>query len=259
MIAIGNTLRDARKRQGLELSDCELETRIRARYLTALEDERFDLLPERAYARGFLRTYATFLGLDSHALVQELDERMGGVPGGDEPQTTHTVSPRRRTTLPRARPRRRGGMRKKGAIVWLVVGALGALLVALWVGAAWNVRPIGLQVSTPTTPGRTTPAAATPSRTSPTGLGATAPEVSLVGSPGTGSQVTVRQATAKGKVLFSGTIVAGAMRQFATTGGIWLRFDVTTGVQLFVSGRPVEIPGGMSRVVIHSNGVVQPG
>jgi cytoskeletal protein RodZ len=261
MIAIGNTLRDARRRHGLELPQCELETRIRARYLAALEDERFDLLPEPAYARGFLRSYANFLGLDARVLVEELDDRMGMVSTVDEPPIARTPPPRRRSSLPRARQRRRSRMRRKGAIAWLVAGVLGALLVALWVGAAWNVRPSALEVPTTTPPVHTTPTALTPTTTSqvPAGPALTTPQVSLVGSPSTGSHVTVRAAKSTGKVLFSGVIAPGAMRQFSTTGGIWMSFDASTGVQLFVSGRPVEIPGGISRLVISATGVVGPG
>jgi cytoskeleton protein RodZ len=51
-------------RRGLELTQIEADTCIRARYLRALEDERFELLPGTAYVRGFLRTYARYLGLD---------------------------------------------------------------------------------------------------------------------------------------------------------------------------------------------------
>jgi len=47
---IGSRLREARERHGLELADVERETRIRARWLRALEEERFDLLPDRAAA-----------------------------------------------------------------------------------------------------------------------------------------------------------------------------------------------------------------
>src|SRR3974390_1780461 len=141
MIDIGTTLRDARKRQGLELPECELQTRIRARYLSALEEERFDQLPETAYARGFLRSYATFLGVDARVLVEEFDDRMGGPPGGGDPPIPPSEPPRRRLPLPGAPVRKRGGTRHTGAIVWLVIGALGALLVALWIGAAYRDRP----------------------------------------------------------------------------------------------------------------------
>jgi cytoskeleton protein RodZ len=75
MFEIGSTLREARTRQGLELHDAERATRIRAKYLAALEEERFDQLPAEAYAKAFLRTYADFLGLDSELYVAELNSR----------------------------------------------------------------------------------------------------------------------------------------------------------------------------------------
>jgi cytoskeleton protein RodZ len=72
---IGTSLRAARERQKLELSDVERATRIRTKYLEALEEERFEVLPGDAYAKGFLRTYADFLGLDGLRFVDEYNER----------------------------------------------------------------------------------------------------------------------------------------------------------------------------------------
>jgi len=192
MIDIGTTLRDARKRQGLELSECELQTRIRTRYLIALEEERFDVLPEPAYARGFLRSYATFLGIDARVLVEEFDDRMGGPPGGGEPPIPPSDPPRRRLPLPGAAVRKRGGMRNKGAIVWLVVGVFGALLVALWVGAAYRERPSPITTAPAAAPAVSSPAAAT---TTPPATG-----FSIAGLP-TGARVVItagRQTGASG-------------------------------------------------------------
>jgi cytoskeleton protein RodZ len=73
---IGSRLREARERQGLTLHAAERATRIRARWLEALEEERFDLLPERVYAIGFLRTYAHYLGLQEQLFVDELSSRL---------------------------------------------------------------------------------------------------------------------------------------------------------------------------------------
>lgn len=254
MIDIGTTLRDARKRQGLELPECELQTRIRARYLTALEEERFDLLPEPAYARGFLRSYATFLGVDARVLVEEFDDRLGGPPGGGEPPIPPSEPPRWRLPLPGARVRKRGVIRHKGAIAWLVIGALGALLVALWVGAAYRDRPPAITPPAATTPALTAPAASSPTTGNP-------PRGALVlrmqGSPGTGSRVTVRAGTGTGKILFSGEIRAGAVQDVSAPGNLWLTFDASTGVGLEANGQPIEIPGGISRVVITPSGTVQ--
>jgi transcriptional regulator with XRE-family HTH domain len=65
LFEIGSSLREARERRGLELNEIERATRIRSRYLRALEEEQFGQLPGRAYAKGFLRTYADYLGLDA--------------------------------------------------------------------------------------------------------------------------------------------------------------------------------------------------
>jgi cytoskeleton protein RodZ len=68
---IGEVLKAARVRAGLDLAAVEERTKIRVRYLRALEEERWDELPSTAYGKGFLRTYAELLGLDPEALVDE--------------------------------------------------------------------------------------------------------------------------------------------------------------------------------------------
>ncbi|WP_027355414.1 helix-turn-helix domain-containing protein [Desulfofundulus thermocisternus] len=73
---LGKILQEARQARGLSLEQVEKETKIRRRYLEALEKEAFDLLPGRVYVRGFLRTYARYLGLDAEALVARLEEML---------------------------------------------------------------------------------------------------------------------------------------------------------------------------------------
>ena len=75
MFEIGNSLREARERQGLEYPQIELATKIRAKYIRALEDEHFDVLPTGTYIKGFLRSYAEFLGLDGQLYVDEYNSR----------------------------------------------------------------------------------------------------------------------------------------------------------------------------------------
>ncbi|MGH2425077.1 MAG: helix-turn-helix domain-containing protein, partial [bacterium] len=67
-VGIGERLRNAREARGWTLADVAELTRIRAVFLEAIEEERFDRLPGRMYVRGFLRTYATALGLDPEDL-----------------------------------------------------------------------------------------------------------------------------------------------------------------------------------------------
>lgn len=70
--AIGARLREARLRQGLEIADCATATRIRERYLVAIEDGRYESLPDPAYINGFVRAYAGHLGVVVEGPVREL-------------------------------------------------------------------------------------------------------------------------------------------------------------------------------------------
>src|SRR5580765_7848713 len=100
MFEIGSSLREARMRQGLDFPQIESATKIRGKYLRALEDEDFAQLPAQTYVKGFLRTYAEHLGLDGELYVDEFNSRYVGGDEGEAP--LHAT--RRRTV---SRPRRR--------------------------------------------------------------------------------------------------------------------------------------------------------
>lgn len=117
MFEIGSSLREARIRRRLDHARIEAGTKIRTRYLTALEEEQFELLPGEAYAKAFLRTYAEYLGLDGQLYV-EYSSRFGN---REEPVVT---SPRPRVLTP--------GFKA------LVIGLIGFAAVMLLV-VAWKV------------------------------------------------------------------------------------------------------------------------
>jgi cytoskeleton protein RodZ len=73
---IGSILKEARARRGLDIRTVEEQTKIRTKYLRALENGDWDALPGPAYTRGFLRTYASLLGLDAEALLDEYRRRV---------------------------------------------------------------------------------------------------------------------------------------------------------------------------------------
>jgi cytoskeletal protein RodZ len=75
MFELGNSLREARMRRGLGFEELERVTKIRSKYLRALENEDFALLPGPTYVKGFLRTYAERLGLDGQLYVDEFNSR----------------------------------------------------------------------------------------------------------------------------------------------------------------------------------------
>jgi cytoskeletal protein RodZ len=77
MFEIGATLREARERRQLTWEQVEADTKIRAKYLRALEEEEFNSLPSGTYVRGFLRAYASYLGLDGRLFVDEYASRFG--------------------------------------------------------------------------------------------------------------------------------------------------------------------------------------
>jgi cytoskeleton protein RodZ len=75
MPEIGDQLRETRMRNRIDIADVEAATKIRAKYLRALENEEWDLLPGPTFVKTFLRTYADYLGLDARNLVEEYRAR----------------------------------------------------------------------------------------------------------------------------------------------------------------------------------------
>jgi cytoskeletal protein RodZ len=75
MADVGTRLRDERERRGIGIDEIEAETRIRAKFLLAIEEGRYDVLPGPAYVRAFVRGYAEQLGLDPQEFVAELNAR----------------------------------------------------------------------------------------------------------------------------------------------------------------------------------------
>src|ERR671915_1897969 len=75
MPEIGETLREARMRRRIDMTEVETATKIRGKYLRALENEEWELLPGPTFVKTFLRTYADYLGLDARNLVEEYRAR----------------------------------------------------------------------------------------------------------------------------------------------------------------------------------------
>ena len=88
--------REARLRQGLDFPEIETGTKIRGKYLRALEDEQFDVLPGQTYVKGFLRTYADYLGLDGQLYVDEFNSRYVARTRADDPRAAHGPARRHR-------------------------------------------------------------------------------------------------------------------------------------------------------------------
>jgi cytoskeleton protein RodZ len=124
MPSIGDTLREARMRQRLDIADVEERTKIRAKYLRALENEEFGMLPGPTFVKTFLRTYSELLGLDPQRLLEEYRVRYES---GDEVEHIQSLGP---PNLARDR-RRRGPRVGAGSVLLLVVVAVVGALVAI--------------------------------------------------------------------------------------------------------------------------------
>jgi len=121
-VGIGETLREARHDAGIELEEVERTIRIRSRYLAALENEDWDVLPGDAYVRGFLHTYGDYLGLDGTALVDEYDRLGVGREGEQPPEVSFEP----------ARPGGGDGFWRRAVPITIgVVGAIVVLFVVL--------------------------------------------------------------------------------------------------------------------------------
>jgi len=214
---LGTSLREARARRSIDINQAEFATKIRAKYLRALEEERFEQLPSPTYVKGFLRTYAEYLGLDGQLYVDEFNSRF--VAGEDSER------PRRSSVRPERRTRR-----LETGIVLLVVAIV--VLVTLVVAAAWN--------SSSSPPKKTAPPAKhvvrkhTPPRI--------VPYLQIEATRGD-SYVAVHRGSATGRLLFQGTIERGRTEPF-TGKRFWVSVSSPENLRILVGGKEVSLRGG---------------
>lgn len=133
---IGRVLKQARRDRGLSLEEAERATKIRKRYLAGLEHDDYTVLPDAVYARGFLRTYANFLGLDGEGLSRELKSRR-------KPRRERGINyepPKSDFERPILTPGGVGGTEKRRVPVSTIVTlAIAILVVAALIGALYYV------------------------------------------------------------------------------------------------------------------------
>jgi cytoskeleton protein RodZ len=123
---VGHTLREARTRRKIDLSEVEAATKIRARYLRAIENEEWDALPGEIYTRAFIRAYAGHLGLDGERLAEEQRRGIGASRPGERLPRMEPVTPRppRRVAWPPVPPRLLAAVVSVALIALLVVVGL---------------------------------------------------------------------------------------------------------------------------------------
>jgi cytoskeleton protein RodZ len=232
---IGADLHRARTRREIELGEVEAATRIRIRFLRAIEAEEWEVLPGGVYTRGFIRTYASFLGMDGERLVDDYRREVEGVPAGRGPApdlaplaaSTATGSP--------------GGRRSVSYLGWLVVPAV--LLVA---AVAIVALPDGGGQDNPVrAPAETNHQGAA---RKPTPAKAPKPAGGIELRLTAGAEVWVCLLDSGGRPLVEGQILEAGAEEGPFRSG---SFTVSLGngeVSMLIDGRQAEIPASSSPV-----------
>lgn len=160
MADIGPTLREARIRAKVDVSEVETDTKIRAKYLRAIENEEWDRLPGPVYAKSFLRTYGDYLGLDSRMLVEEFKRRYER-PTEHEPPAPIASFPREHERERTPRGPLLPSWAPIGFVLIVIVAALFVVGTVFGGGSSKSNSPAGLHAGRrrhPTTTQRPAPA-----------------------------------------------------------------------------------------------------
>ncbi|MGI8902465.1 MAG: helix-turn-helix domain-containing protein [Solirubrobacteraceae bacterium] len=236
---IGPTLREARMRLKIDIAEVETRTKIRARYLRAIENEEWDLLPGPVYAKSFLRTYGDFLGLDSGLLIDDFKRRHDSPP--DQELNPIASGGRERERFAR------------GPLLppWAIIG----VVLVLIVGALYLLGGTGGPSTTSTPragahpgahPGAPASTHRPPAPTLPATLPAR-PRTVTLRLQATG-QVYVCLVNGRGKRLIPGLIFAAGQRIASATAGRLLLTLGNASVRMTVNGAAVSVPSSQSSI-----------
>ena len=242
MPALGERFRAAREARGLTLSEVAEQIRIRSVYLTAIEEENWSSIGAPVYVRGFLRTYARFLGLDPEEAVGEFSAS-GHVVAEPEAPAYGEIPARRanRSLLP---------------FIW-VASIVAVLLIAY---VAYNAfaphDDQSANVATESTP--VSSASATALAGEPASAGSPLPSAQASVTPASPNTLEVRlsapswlRVVVDGNVSIEGTFPAGTAKTFRGKSAL-LRVGNAAGVAVFVDGKPVGSLGKAGDVVERS-------
>jgi cytoskeleton protein RodZ len=238
MPEIGQALREARMRSRIDVSEIEAQTKIRAKYLRALENEEWDLLPGPTFVKSFLRTYGQALGLDGKALVEEYRLNYERPNEALEPIVPGSSSKSARAgggAAARARAAYAGGPSRMYAIA---IGVAGIVVVLLIVGLLSSGS--SNHNNTPSTPARSTKSPHRSAGHAPTTPADASDLVALSIQPTAPVYVCLISAT--GRKLIPGTILQPGTVQPTYHSHRFLLTLGNASVKLLIDGTPRAIP-----------------
>jgi cytoskeletal protein RodZ len=236
---IGTTLREARVRHKLTLQQVEEDTKIRVKYLQAMENEDFDLMPGQAYVKGFLQTYAGYLGLDPSIILDEYRSRGAAreelQPFGGSSVIGKPHSHRRRNTL-----------------AFIAVACLLVLAVIYALGLnsedATNTGGTGIDPgllspsSSPSVVVSDTPTARPTASPTPS-------DIVRVSTVAGDCWLEVRQDSSTGRVLYSGTLARGRTKVFRES-ALWLRVGNPPAISIRVGAKVTPALEGAGPLIL---------
>lgn len=252
MFEIGGSLREARLKRNLTPADVQKAIRIRDRYLQALEEERWELLPGDAYVKGFLRTYADYLGLDGSLYVDEYNNRYA------HPEETPFVPERfARTNGPLAGV---GFLRPLVAIGVIVLVVAGIAAIAAW---QLSDSSNGKQGAPPTTsPGTTTSSHHTTTKKKhtqppPHHVAATLPTRAVVSAARGNCWLWIRSGSANGQTVYEATLLQGKTLPInLAKGPVWIDIGDPTSIDVHLGGKLVHgLPTQAGMVMLTRHGL----
>ncbi len=235
MFEIGPTLREARVRKRLTLQQVEEDTKIRCRYLQALEDEDFGVLPGQAYAKGFLHSYASYLGLDPKVFVDEFNSRYAEA---DEDQFAGASALRR----PAA------SRRKSGLIFFAVVAVL--VLAAIYLIGIGGGKDDDLPNVNPSALTPSASPSAKHSPTSPPAPAVTGASTVVVEATNAACYIEVFTSSLQNTATYAGILQQGERKTFRPKGVLYVRVGGNpSSLSIWLNDEQVQTQGDTSGVV----------
>jgi cytoskeleton protein RodZ len=274
---IGNTLREARIRRGLTIADVENVTKIRTKYLQALEENDFEVLPGPTVVRGFLRSYALFLKVDPEGLLEEYAGSYE-VRRDEIGQFRSELTTQRRSQTSAERKQKRTRRTQRGYVAAALL-AIVIIAVIAWLGArngdkggavldgssvsssstmttSSSTTTLPVDDTTTSEPGDTTTSESGGTTTTgavPTTAGQ---NLTLVLKVTEGScWMVVREDSETGAELYAGTLSAGGQQTFDSAKGYWVRAGIPAALTFTVNGTPFSVTGGAGVFIITETGV----
>jgi len=262
---IGNTLRETRVRKGLTIKDVEAATKIRAKYLEALEEDDFEVLPGPTYAKAFLRTYATYLKLDADDLVDSYSRSHS--PRRDETGGARGETVRHSQSRSMAERQKRKTRRTQRGLALLGVLAVIAVVLLVWLGSDWGRQSVAtIDPESLTSLGSNTSVTQSGATTSSVPPGGSTTTVSVPVTSGENIEMVVNvtqdscwlvvhEDSEAGAELYAGTLSAGGQMTFDSSKRYWMRVGNPGVLAVTVNGVSVKLDETAGSFVVTEAGV----